>query len=143
MTAALHTSSELHAGDATVTVRCDDGSVCRLELRTGNGSASARSAGLLVRQAVRDGARKGVRSVALTLDVSSPACGAVLGQRRDLAQEGVGTFQWRAAGGTVLVDVDPTSVPTEVATALTSQPTLVRPAEARRAARPTTAPRAA
>ena len=138
MTAALHTSTELHAGDATVTVRCDDGSACRLELRTGDGSASARSAGLLVRQAVRDGARRGVRSVALTLDVSSPACGAVLGQLRDLAREGVGSLQWRAAGGTVLVDVDLSSAPTEDATAPSPQPTLARPVEARRAVSTTT-----
>ena len=124
MTSALHTPSELHAGDATVKVRCDDGLVCRLEVHTDDGTAAAHVAALLVRQAVLDSLRTGVRTVALTLDPSSPACGAVLSQLHDLASTGAGTLRLRRAGETVLVDLDLRSTPPESS----ALPTARRPA---------------
>lgn len=125
---ALHSSSELHAGGATVKMRCD-GPACRLEVHSGDGMAASRSAGLLVRQAVLDGACMGTRSVATTLDVSSPVCGAVLAQLRDLAREGVCTLRLRPAGGTVLVDVDLGPMASPPPTALPTQRTTARPEE--------------
>ncbi|MDQ0374599.1 hypothetical protein [Cellulomonas humilata] len=102
----LRSTSELRAGDATVETRCDDDSVCRVEVRTDDGMVAALSAAHLVRQAVLHAVRRGRRAVAMTLDVSSPACGAVLAELRDLAGHGIGTLQVRRAGETVLVDVD-------------------------------------
>ena len=102
---ALHASSTLHADDASVSAR-RDGLVSRLEVHAGDGPSAARSAALLVRQSVLDGARRGVPSVALTLDVSSPACGTVLAQLQTLATEGLARLRLRRAGGTVLVDLD-------------------------------------
>ncbi|GEK20930.1 hypothetical protein [Cellulomonas xylanilytica] len=107
-----HTPSELHAGGATVTLR-GDGLVSRLVVHTGDGTAAARSAAHLVQQAVLAGAGTGVRSVVMTLDVSSPACGAVLAQLHTLAGEGVCTLRLRRAGQTMLVDVDLRSASTE------------------------------
>ena len=105
------TTSELRAGDATVESRCDDDSLCRVEVRTDDGMAAALSAAHLVRQAVLHAVRRGRRTVAMTLDVSSPACGAVLAELRSLADDGVGTLQVRRAGETVLVDVDLRATP--------------------------------
>ena len=135
MTSALHTPSELHAGDATVKVRCDDGLVCRLEVHTDDGTAAAHVAALLVRQAVLDSLRTGVRTVALTLDPSSPASGAVLSQLHDLASTGAGTLRLRRAGETVLVDLDLRSTPpesSELSTAGAPQPKTARPLEGHR-----------
>ncbi len=126
-----HTPSELHAGGATVKLQCD-GLACRLEVHSGDGTTAARSAALLVRQAVLDSARTGTRSMAMTLDVSSPACGAVLAQLHDLAGAGACTLQLRRAGATVLVDVDLRSTPTNAGplpTALATQRTTARPDE--------------
>jgi len=104
-------TSELRAGDATVETRCDDDSVCRVEVHTDDGMVAALSAAHLVRQAVLHAVRRGRQAVAMTLDVSSPACGAVLSELRSLARDGVGTLQIRRAGETVLVDVDLRATP--------------------------------
>ena len=82
-----------------------DNSLCRVQVRTDGGRAAASTAARLVRQAVLD-ASEGMRTVIMTLDVSSPACGAVLAQLRGLAVDSVGTVRVRRAGDTVLVDVD-------------------------------------
>ena len=100
------TTSVLHEGDATVDVRCDDDSLCRVEVRTDDGTAAALAAAHLVRQAVIQAVTRGQRTVAMTLDVAAPACGAVLAELRNLADDGIGTLHVRRAGETVLVDVD-------------------------------------
>lgn len=133
---ALQTPTELHAGDATVKIRLD-GLGYRLEVRTGDEPAAAHAAALLVRQVVLDGARTGVRSVALTLDVSSPACGAVLAQLHDLARAGRAALRLRRAGETVLVDVDLRPVCPEddhVLAAAATTPAAARHADRRQAA---------
>ena len=100
------TTSELCAENATVQSRCDDDSLCRVEVHTGDGMAAALAAAHLVRRAVLDAVGRGRRTVTMTLDVSSPACGTVLAELRSLADDGVGTLHVRRAGETVLVDVD-------------------------------------
>lgn len=99
-------TSVLREGDATVETRCDDDSLGRVEVRTDDGTAAALCAAHLVRQAVVHAVRRGLQTVRMTLDVASPACGAVLAELRNLAGDGIGTLQVRRAGETVLVDVD-------------------------------------
>lgn len=130
---APQTPTELHAGDATVKVRLD-GLSYRLEVRTGDDPAAAHAAALLVRQVVLDGARTGVRSAALTLDVSSPACGAVLAQLHDLAGAGRAALRLRRAGETVLVDVDLSPVDDHVLAAAATPRAAARHADRLRAA---------
>lgn len=83
-----------------------DGTVCRIAVHVDDGWTEAVAAAHLVRRAVLDASRDGMRSAATTLDISSPACGAVLAQLRDLATTGEGTVTLRRAGATVLVHVD-------------------------------------
>jgi len=105
MITALTTAAEARVGDTSVETRFDN-SLCRVQVRTDGGSAAASTAARLVRQAVLDASDKGMRTVIMTLDVSSPASGAVLAQLRGLAVDSVGTVRVRRAGDTVLVDVD-------------------------------------
>ena len=99
-------TSVLREGDATVETRCDDDSLCRVDVHTDDGVAAALCAAHLVRQAVVRAVRGGLQTVRMTLDVASPACGTVLTELRNLAGDGIGRLQVRRAGETVLVDVD-------------------------------------
>ena len=105
MSTAPTTTWEPRVTDASVETRFDD-SRCRVEVRSDGGTASVVSAARQVRQAVLDASGRGLQTVTMTLDVSSPASGAVLAQLRALAVDRVGTLRVRRAGETVLVDVD-------------------------------------
>jgi hypothetical protein len=114
MTPTCQPTSEVHDADVSVETR-RDGALGRITVRTDDAGHPGDGVGRLLREAVLVASRDGLRTVVLTLDVSSPACGAALAELGDLARDDVGVLRVRRAGQTILVDLD--LVPTVAAAA--------------------------
>ena len=77
----------------------------RIHLHYEEGLHAARVVGQLVRQAILDAGALGARTAQLTLDVSSPVSGCVLGELKDMLGPSIEQIRVRRAGGTLLADV--------------------------------------
>lgn len=102
--------SELVSAGACVVTRYEH-QCAHIDVRTEDGLRAVQTGAGLVRQAVVDASAQGLRTAELTLDVASPATGAVLEQLRGLVDGDVAVLEVRRAGGTVLVEVELTAHP--------------------------------
>lgn len=105
MPTETHSRSVIRAPGASAELRLDQTRRVQITVHSESGLPAARATAGLVRQAVLDASTHGVETIQISLDVSTPACGIVLGELQRLAAEGLAPPRMRRAGGTVLVDI--------------------------------------
>jgi len=128
MPAVARNRSVIRAPGATAELLTEHTRRVQITVHSENGLPAARATAGLVRQAVLDASTHGVETVQLSLDVSTPACGIVLGELQQLAAEGFAPPRLRRAGGTVLVDITLNPVGVDGRGVATIRPTtLVQP----------------